>query len=87
MPIADGLVQQGANLFAAGVNSGLAVTAAPSSEGVGSIVSGALELSNTDVSQSLVQLISASTMYQSNAQVISTANQLWNDLLTLERNS
>ncbi|HEY5315484.1 MAG TPA: flagellar hook-basal body complex protein, partial [Pirellulales bacterium] len=81
----DGLVQQGQNLFSAGVNSGLPVMAAPSSEGVGSIVSGAVELSNTDISASLITLISASTMYRGNSEVISTANQLWTALLNLQQ--
>ncbi|HWC90832.1 MAG TPA: flagellar hook-basal body complex protein, partial [Pirellulales bacterium] len=81
----DGLVQQGQNLFAAGVNSGLPVIAAPSSEGIGSIVSGAVELSNTDISASLITLISASTMYRGNSEVISTANQLWTALLNLQQ--
>jgi flagellar hook protein FlgE len=81
----DGLVQQGQNLFAAGVNSGLPVIASPSSEGIGSIVSGAVELSNTDISASLITLISASTMYRGNSEVISTANQLWTALLNLQQ--
>jgi flagellar hook protein FlgE len=81
----DGLVQEGQNEFAAGVNSGLPVTVSPDTEGVGSIVSGSVELSNTDISQSLIQLISASTTYRGNAQVISTASQLWDDLLNLQR--
>jgi flagellar hook protein FlgE len=81
-----GLEQQGQNLYAAGVNSGVAQTNAPGSNGSGTIVGGATELSNTDIGANLVDLILASTMYQSNSQVITTANTLFNDLLTLVRN-
>jgi flagellar hook protein FlgE len=80
-----GLVQEGQNLFSAGVNSGLPVLGSANSEGMGSIVSGAVELSNTDISKSLIELITASTMYRGNAQVISAANQLLQDLLNLGR--
>jgi len=83
----DGLEQQGQNMFATGVNSGLPITTTPNAGGAGSIVSGALEQSNTDIGQSLITLTTASSMYQSNAQVIQTVNTLLQDLLTVERNS
>ncbi len=64
----------------------MAQTNAPGPNGAGTIVGGATELSNTDIGANLVDLILASTMYQSNSQVITTANTLFNDLLTLVRN-
>lgn len=81
----DGLVAAGSNLYSAGVNSGLPVTGAPNSQGLGTIQSGAVELSNTNISQNLTDLISASSMYRGNAEVISTASQLWDALLNLEQ--
>ena len=79
----DGLVQQGLNMYSTGVNSGLAVIGNANSGGNGSIVSGAVELSNTDLGQSLTELITASSQYQANARVISAANQLLTSLLNL----
>ena len=81
----SGLVQEGANNFSAGVNSGLPVQGTPGTQGIGTVVSGSLEESNTDIGTSLVNLILASTAYRGNAQVITTTNQLFDSLLTLTR--
>ena len=78
-----GLEQRGQNLYASSINSGLPVVGAPNSQGIGSIISGALEQSNTDVGSNLINLILASTAYRGNAQVISTAQQLLDELLRL----
>lgn len=78
-----GLNQSGQNLYTPGVNSGLPVMGTPNSGGIGSVVSGALEQSNTDVSKNLINLITASTQYRGNAQVISTAQTLFDTLLQL----
>jgi len=82
---AQGLEQRGQNLFAAGVNSGLPVQASPGEQGVGQIISGAVELSNTDIGGNLIDLILASTQYRGNTRVISTAQQLLDELLNLRR--
>jgi flagellar hook protein FlgE len=78
-----GLQQVGQNLYTPGVNSGLPVDGNPNQEGIGSLVAGALEQSNTDVGQNLISLITASTQYRGNAQVISTAQTLFDTLLQL----
>ncbi len=80
-----GLVAQGANTFASGVNSGLPIQGSAGSQGIGSIVGGALEQSNTDVGTNLIDLILASTQYQGNTRVVSTVDQLYHDLLQLGR--
>lgn len=79
----QGLDQRGQNLFAASINSGLPVVGNPNSQGIGSIIAGALEQSNTDIGQNLINLITASTAYRGNAQVITTAQQLLDELLRL----
>lgn len=78
-----GLDQRGQNMYAASTNSGLPVVGSPNSQGIGSVISGALEQSNTDVGSNLINLILASTAYRGNAQVISTAQQLLDQLLNL----
>ena len=80
-----GLEQKGENLFAEGVNSGLAVEADPGQQGVGKIVAGAVELSNTDIGGNLIDLILASTMYRGNTRVITTVQQMVDELLNLRR--
>ncbi len=81
----SGLEQRGQNLFSGGVNSGLPVQGNPGEQGIGDIISGAVELSNTDVGKNLIDLILASTQYRSNTRVITTAQQLIDELLNLRR--
>jgi flagellar hook protein FlgE len=80
-----GLEQRGENLFAAGVNSGLPIEGNPGEQGIGTIIAGATELSNTDIGQNLIDLIVASTQYRGSARVITAAQQLLDELLNLRR--
>jgi len=81
----SGLEQVGENLYAAGVNSGLPIEGNPSSQGIGSITAGAVELSNTDIGQNLIELILASTQYRGGTRVITTVQQMLDELLSLRR--
>jgi flagellar hook protein FlgE len=79
----QGLVANGNGAYTVGVNSGPAIITKPNGSGSGSIEPGAIEQSNTDIGSSLVDLITVSTNYQGAARVITVADQLVNDLLTL----
>ncbi len=81
----DGLVEDGSTTFKEGVSSGSPFYVAPSTFGVGSIRAGAIELSNTDIGKNLVDLIVASTNYRGNARVISSVQNLVDELLQLGR--
>ncbi|NLE38579.1 MAG: flagellar hook-basal body complex protein, partial [Pirellulaceae bacterium] len=81
----NGLEQRGENLFSAGVNSGLAIEGNPGEQGIGSIIAGAVELSNTDIGTNLIDLILASTMYRGNTRVITTSQEMLDELLALYR--
>ncbi|MEM6690270.1 MAG: flagellar hook-basal body complex protein [Planctomycetota bacterium] len=78
-----GLESQGNNLFARGVNTGLPIQGRPGQNGIGTIVGGALELSNTDIGEDLIELVLASTQYRGNSRVITTTQQLLDELLNL----
>jgi flagellar hook protein FlgE len=80
-----GLVENGGGTLFEGVSSGPAQITFPGQTGTGSIRSGAIELSNTDVGRSLVELIVSSTNYRGNARVISSVQQLVDELLVLGR--
>ena len=80
-----GLVENGGGTLFEGVSSGPAQITLPGQTGTGSIRSGAIELSNTDVGRSLVDLIVSSTNYRGNARVISSVQQLVDELLVLGR--
>ncbi len=82
---AAGLEQRGLNQFAEAANSGLPIEGDPNEEGMGSLVSGALELSNSDIGQNLVDLVLATTMYRGNTRVITTSQQLLDELLNIRR--
>ena len=80
-----GLEQLGQNMYATGVNSGQPIEGNPGEQGIGSIVSGAVELSNADVGGNLIDLILASTMYRANTKVITTVQTMLDTLLQLQR--
>jgi len=81
----SGLTQVGDSLFDVGVNSGDPILGTPGELGIGSLTAGAVELSNTDIGQNLIQLILASTQYRGGARVISVAQELLDELLALQR--
>lgn len=80
-----GLEQRGENLFATGANSGLPVEGNPGENGTATLVAGAVELSNTDIGNNLIQLVLATTQYRGNTRVITASQQLLEELLNLRR--
>ena len=81
----EGLVDSGANLFQVGPNSGTPLIAAPLEFGNGRIIGGSLELSNVDLSQEFTNMILTSTGYSAASRVITTSDQLLQQLLLLGR--
>lgn len=81
----QGLTANGSNLFSAGANSGVPVISTAQNLGAGSIRSGSLEQSNTDLSNEFVNLITASTGFSASSKVITTSNQMLTDLLNSTR--
>jgi flagellar hook protein FlgE len=77
----QGLNNEGGGVYQASPDSGAAVIGAPQAGSAGSVQSGALELSNVNISQEFVNLIIASTGYSASSRVISTADQLIQELL------
>ena len=80
-----GLEARGLNLYAKGINTGLPVQGQPGENGIGSVIGGALELSNTDIGRDLIELVLASTQYRGNSRVITTSQQLLDELLNIRR--
>lgn len=80
-----GLQQVGENMFITGVNSGEPIIGNPGEGGLGSLTAGAVELSNTDIGQNLIELILASTQYRGGARVITAAQELLDELMSLRR--
>lgn len=81
----EGLVDSGNNLYTVGANSGPAIEAEPGALGAGMIVSGALELSNVDLGQEFISMITASTGYSASSRVVRAADDLIQQLLLIGR--
>jgi flagellar hook protein FlgE len=58
-------------------------TGTSGSQGFGTVISGALETSTTDISKELAAAIETQTHYAANAQVISTISQMLDALMRL----
>jgi flagellar hook protein FlgE len=59
------------------------VVGAPQTGSLGSIQSGAVEDSNVDLTQELVNMITAQRIYQANAQTIKTQDQTLQTIVNL----
>jgi flagellar hook protein FlgE len=80
-----GLKSVGKNLFSETILSGQPIVASPGNSGTGSLQSGALEISNVDLSSQFVELIRAQQAFQANARVITTGDQLLTETVNLKR--
>jgi flagellar hook protein FlgE len=78
----QGLQDLGGNQFAASPASGVATVTTPTQLGTGTIQSGALEESNVDLSEQFTDLITASTGFDAASRVITTSDQLIQELLS-----
>lgn len=79
----EGLKPVGGTAWAQTFESGEAVIGAPGSASLGYINSGAVEESNVDLSEQLVNLIIAQRNYQANAKTIETANATTQTIINL----
>lgn len=71
-----GLEPVGQNLFTETAVSGAPVQGAPGLEGLGTLVQGALETSNVNVTEELVNLIQSQRVYEMNSKVVSSVDQM-----------
>lgn len=80
-----GLVKESGSFFSASLNSGEAHIGGASTGGRGSVSSGTLETSNVDLSQEFADLITTQRGYQANARMITTSDELLQELINLKR--
>lgn len=71
-----GLQPLGQNLFAETVSSGAPVISDPGLNGVGTVYQGAIEASNVNVVEEMVNMIETQRAYEINSKAISTADQM-----------
>lgn len=79
------LAKLGKNLYAETYNSGQAIVANPGTSGTGRVLANTLELSNVDLAQEFVKLISAQRAFQANSRIITATDELLQELINLKR--
>src|SRR5207253_2662248 len=80
----SGLSKAGGNLFAASANSGTPNIGTPDAGGRGQIATGFLEGSNVDLAQQFTNMIMAERGFQANSRVITTSDEILQDLVNLK---
>jgi flagellar hook protein FlgE len=80
------LERAGSNTWIAGPNAGAAQIGTPGQGGVyGVTAAGAVEMSNVDLASEFTNMITAQRGFQANSRIISTADQMLQDLVSLVR--
>lgn len=81
----SGLIRTGDNMFQVSANSGSPVLGFAGEGSQSTITSGALEMSNVDLAQEFTQMITAQRGFQSNARVITTSDEMLQELVQIKR--
>jgi flagellar hook protein FlgE len=81
----SGLEKAGSSGFRVGVNSGVAMVGTAGTGGRGQLLSGALEMSNVDLAEEFTGLIVAQRGFQANSRVITSSDEILQDLVNLKR--
>ncbi len=80
-----GLERAGNNLFRESVNSGVANIGTAQTGGRGTISSGYLEMSNADIGNEFTNLIVTQRGFQANTRIVSTVDEMMQDVLQMKR--
>lgn len=79
------LVKLGRNLYGESFASGQPIVSAPGTSGLGRVASNTLELSNVDLAVEFVKMISAQRGFQANSRIITTTDELMQEVVNLKR--
>lgn len=82
-PSNQGLQQIGDTVWVESFNAGSAIRGIAGSGSFGLVQSGALEASNVDLTEQLVNMITAQRNFQANAQMISTSDQVTQTIINI----
>ena len=80
-----GLNKMGNNLYAESRDSGQPMAGIPQSGRLGSISSNAIEMSNVDLAQEFVKMITTQRAFQANSRVITTSDEILAELINIKR--
>jgi flagellar hook protein FlgE len=78
------LLKQGDNLYSGLSAAGpLTTPTAPGSNGLGTLATGSLEMSNVDLASQLTSMITTQRAYEANTKVITTSDEILQDVVNL----
>ena len=80
-----GLEKAGSSSYVATANSGGVQLGGAGDPGIGTLSAGSLEMSNVDLSQEFTNLIVAQRGFQANARIITTSDEVLQELTQLKR--
>jgi flagellar hook protein FlgE len=79
------LTKMGRNLYAESYNSGQPIISEPGDTGTGYVLANTLELSNVDLASEFVKMITSQRAFQANSRIVSTTDELMQELVNLKR--
>lgn len=81
----EGLTMNGSSYYTAINNTGDITYSVAGKNGVGSLVPGALEMSNVDLAKEFTDMITTQRGYQANSRIISVVDEMLQELVNLKR--
>lgn len=81
----ESLFKVGKNLMKESIRSGQAAVGKPGESGRGEVLSKSIELSNVDIANEFVGLMTAQRNFQANARTLTTADQMLQEVLNIKR--
>jgi flagellar hook protein FlgE len=84
-PSYEGLAKMGKNLYSESINSGQPLPGVAGDGRLGSITPMAIEMSNVDLAQEFVKMITTQRAFQANARVITTSDEILAELINIKR--
>ncbi|MCD4741849.1 MAG: flagellar hook-basal body complex protein [Desulfobacteraceae bacterium] len=80
-----GLSNEGGNLFRETRDSGTAITNKPGENGLGTLAPNSLEMSNVDISEEFVAMITTQRGFQANSKTITTTDDMMQTVIQMKR--
>jgi flagellar hook protein FlgE len=84
-PSYDGLTKLGKNLYAESLASGQALVGTAGTGRLGSVAPNSLEMSNVDLAEEFVKMITTQRAFQANSKVITSSDEILQELINIKR--
>jgi flagellar hook protein FlgE len=84
-PSYDGLTKMGRNLYAESIASGQVLPGVAGTGRLGSVAPSSLEMSNVDLAEEFVKMITTQRAFQANSRVITSSDEILQELINIKR--